>query len=133
MRKTTFAVLGACILLACHEKEKTGSTSISLAAVRRSDAVDTGDAERMIAVARCSRITACAKIRGRDVRIDRNRCEKNVGDHFDRELSSPSCRDAISRNALEECLGEVGAEDCDRVADDVTLAACRPNALCGSR
>jgi hypothetical protein len=78
MQPTSFAVLAGCILFF----SATGVTS--------------GEAEKMIAVARCSRESACAE-------------------------------------ALDECLGELGAEDCDRELAPVTrIAACQPKILCAA-
>ena len=103
-----------------------------MATVRRPDGVASDEADRMISVARCSREAACAKIRGRGVGGGREQCEREVGQKLKSELAAPSCRrDAIARDALDECLGELGAEDCDRGFGPVTrLSACRPNVLC---
>jgi hypothetical protein len=141
MRRTTFAVLGGCILLSstmgcrrlkeAYEESKSGSTSISMATVRRPDGVANGEAEKMIAVARCSREAACAKIRRRDLRTSRDQCERDVAVRLHRDLSAPSCGATIGREALEECLGELGAEDCNGNFDGIArIAACQPKTLC---
>lgn len=103
-----------------------------MATVRRPDGVPSDEADRMISVARCSREAACAKIRGRELRGGREQCERDVGQKLRSELAAPPCRrDAISHEALEECLGELGAEDCDRSFGPVThVSACRPTVLC---
>jgi hypothetical protein len=142
MRRSTFAVLGGCILLSssagcrrleqAYEESKAGSTSISMATVRRPDGIDNREAERMIAVARCSREVACAKIRRRDVRVGREQCERDVGQRVHRDLDAPSCGATIAKDTLDECLGELGAEDCDGSFDGLTrIAACQPKVLCG--
>ena len=145
MRRTIFAVLGGCILLSsatgCRRLQdlyeeskggsKTGSTSISMATVRRPEGVANGEAEKMIAVARCSREAACAKIRKRDVHVSREQCERDVTQKLHRDLSAPSCGATIGREALEECLGELGAEDCNSAFEGFTrIAACQPKVLC---
>ena len=146
MRRTSFAVLGGGLLLSstigCNrlqklydeskESDRAGNTSISMATVRRAEGVDHRDAERMIAVARCSRQTACAKIRGREPRTGHDRCERDVGQRVHAELTASSCGATIARDALDECLGELGAEDCDGSFDGLTrIAACQAKALCG--
>jgi hypothetical protein len=142
MRTTTFVVLGGCILLSstigcrrlkeAYEESKTGSTSISMATVRRPDGVPNADAEKMIVVARCSREAACAKIRGSDVRAGRDRCERETAQRIHHELSQPSCGMTIAREVLDECLGELGAEDCGGSFDGVArIKACQPKVLCG--
>jgi hypothetical protein len=141
MRRSTFAVLGGCILLSsmagcrrleqAYEESKAGSTSISMGTVRRPDGIARGDAERMIAVARCSREAACAKIRGREQRSGRDQCERDVGQRLRRDLGASSCGPAIAKDSLDECLGELGAEDCDGSFDGLTrIAACQPKILC---
>ena len=147
MRRTTFAVLGGCLLLSsvgCRRLEEayqsyeaskstTGSTSISMATVR-TDGATPADAERMIAVARCSRELACAKIRGRQNKITREQCEREVGLRVRTDLAAPSCQAGIGREALDECLGELGAEDCDRDLVPATrIAACQPKILCTTK
>lgn len=103
-----------------------------MATVRRPEAIENGDAERMIAVARCSREVACAKIRGRVVRGGNERCAHEVEQRLHRDLSAPSCGATITKEALDECLGELGAEDCDGTFDGLTrIAACQPKLLCG--
>lgn len=147
MRRTTFAVLGGCLLLSSfgsvgcrrleeayksYESSKTGSTSISMATVR-TDGATPADAEKMIAVARCSRELACAKIRGRQNRITREQCEREVGQRVRSDLAAPSCQAGIGRETLDECLGELGAEDCDRDLVPATrIAACQPKVLCAA-
>jgi hypothetical protein len=141
MRRSSFAVLGGCILLSstvgcrrlqeAYEESKAGSTSISMATVRRPEGIENGEAERMIAVARCSREAACAKIRGRDLRAGHAQCEREVGQRIHRDLAAPSCGATIARDALDECLGELGAEDCDGTFDGLgRIAACQPKLLC---
>lgn len=145
MRRSTLAVLGAFFVLSSttgcrrleetyrtYVTEKTGSTSISLATVKRADGASSGEASMLIAVARCSRESACAKIRGRDYRIGREQCEREVGQRVGADLGgAASCHDGIARDALEECLGELGAEDCDRELLPATrIAACQPKVLC---
>jgi hypothetical protein len=144
MRRSTFAVLGGCILLlstaGCRRLEqmyeesvgtKTGSTSISMATVRRPEGIENREAERMIAVARCSREAACAKIRGRGVRAGHEQCERDVAQKIHRDLAAPSCGTTIPKDALEDCLGELGAEDCDGSFDGLTrIAACQSKTLC---
>lgn len=116
-----------------YESSKTGSTSISMATVRRPDGVASDEADRQIAVARCSREAACAKIRGRELRGGREQCEREVAQRLRSELAGPSCqRESLGRDALEECLGELGAEDCDVAFGPITrVSACRRNVLCG--
>ena len=145
MQRSSFAglgaVLGGCILLSStvgcrrleqvYEESKAGSTSISMATVRTGEVVENRDAQRMIAVARCSREAACAKIRGRQLRAGHEQCERDVAQRTQRELGAPSCSATISRDALDECLGELGAEDCDGTFDGLgRIAACQPKLLC---
>jgi hypothetical protein len=112
-----------------YETETTGKTSISLATVKRADGVSHGEAEKMIAVARCSRESACAKIRGRDYGIAREQCEREVGQRVRGDLAT--CHEPIGRDALDECLGELGATDCDRELLPATrITACQPKVLC---
>lgn len=146
MQRSSFAVLGGCILLAstvgCRRLEqlyeestkagsKTGTTSISMATVRKGEVVENREAQKMIAVARCSREAACAKIRGRHLRAGHEQCERDVAQRTQRELGAPACGATISRDALDECLGELGAEDCDGTFDGLgRIAACQPKTLC---
>jgi hypothetical protein len=144
MKRTIFAALAGFVVLSSmigcrrledayrsYETGKTGAPSISMATVQRSDGVASGDAEKMIAVARCSRESACAKIRGRDHRIPREQCEREVGQRVRIDLVAPACRDLIARDVLDECLGELGAEDCDRERLPATrISACQPKILC---
>lgn len=115
-----------------YEESKTGSTSISMATVRRPDGFENREAERMIAVARCSREAACGKIRGRVSRASHDQCAREVEQRLHRDLAAPSCGATITKDALDDCLGELGAEDCDGKFDGLTrIAACQPKALCG--
>lgn len=143
MKRSTFAVLTGFVVFSsttgCRRLEEayrayeteTGKTRISMATVMRADGASSGEAEKLIAVARCTRESACAKIRGRDYRIGREQCEREVGQRVRADLAAPSCHDGIARDALDECLGELGAEDCDRELLPATrIAACQPKLLC---
>lgn len=61
-----------------------------MATVRRADVVASEEADRQLAVARCSREAACAKIRGREMRGGREACERETGQRLKSELGGSS-------------------------------------------
>jgi len=93
------------------------------------------DAAHQMAVARCSRETACGKIRGKFgyTAAHTDACVRAFAKRMESDFAVAACGPGIDRDALDECLDDMGATDCAKVGDPhIATHACAATALCAT-